>query len=663
MKLRGSTLVALAIAVMYSVTFSAPARAAVVSSRITSPTDPTYLQVDENDPSDPANTLTISGTTVDDGTPGNVDIVCYGTFGANPLLSLTNVGVTYHGTTGTFSTSYTLGRFDTGQTCTLRAIPAGTSPFDVQPFVGPRLGISGFDTFTLASGQPDDFFISDSQLEGYGDYVSFSAGGMYDAWPYDPTTFARGGDLFYSNDAYPALSATGVGRSSVEVDGVSAFGPASAEAFCGFRCSLAGFPTLTVSDSFDKATGEVTINESDPLVACAPEPTVYPPTTASCTSFVPTHVTVDRTIQQSAGGLQATITDRYMSTDGAAHRLDLISIEDARQFLAGFDFPWVDGTTFNTHASGSTEPAPPGPPATVYVAYDNTLADGDRTGAQGAITFSTPPDAFVFAPSGLSGLTHLTAEFARTVPASGALTLTQVFSWAFSKAQAQTLAAQAEATLHAPTVTIASPVNGASVPGSPVTVSGTATAAAGDGGLASLTVNGRTVAVTSGGAWSTSVALAPGAKAITAVATDGGGNRSQARITVQVPVASPPPPQLSLGGRLRFSSGSVLAPLRCHSGGADCAGRVTVEYVRTFIARNHQLKLARKRIGSISYSLLAGQAKTIRAPLNGRGKSLLRRLHRLRLSVSITLTQPDGKSATAFVRSLKITTNHKRGHR
>src|ERR1700760_3984021 len=80
MKLRGlSRLLALLAAVTGTLIFSGSAVAAVTSSNITTPGDPTYLQRNDDNASAPGNTFTVSGTTVDDGTPGNVDLVCVGT--------------------------------------------------------------------------------------------------------------------------------------------------------------------------------------------------------------------------------------------------------------------------------------------------------------------------------------------------------------------------------------------------------------------------------------------------------------------------------------------------------------------------------------------------------------------------------------------------------
>ena len=596
--------------------FSASASAAVLSSHITTPSDPTFVQYNDDNASDPGNTFTISGTTVDDGTPGNVDIVC--TEGTSSQTFESNVPVTYTGTSGTFSVSHTLISQETEQTCRLHAVPAGTTPTDLSPFAGPRLGISDYQTFTYGGGPENgkqyDFYLSDSQLTGYGDYESYTNGGMYDAEPLDPTTFAFGGDVFYANDTYNALTKSGVTRSSVQVDGANAFGAASAEFLCGSTCAFSGIPVMTESHSYDPATGGLTIHESEPLVKCEPDPTTYPPTIGtSCTSFAPTGVSVSRVIQQDAGGRQSSLIDTYTSTDGAAHHLDLVSIEDAQESTAGYNFPWIDGSTYSTHTAGDTKSAPPSAPASVYVEWENTLADGDENGAQGAITFGQAPNGFAFASQGDFGSTHLQALYTRTVPASGSLTLSQMFSWAFTKADAHTLAAQAQAALQSPAVAITSPSNGTALTQTPTTVTGTASASAGQGGLSSVTVDGHPVTVAANGSWSTSVPLSSGSNTIAAVATDGNGEQSQAQTTVTYTPVIHTPPVPAPHERLvhkSFNGKAVVARLACAASGSKCSGKITLTYKATVVTVHHGKKHKHKvrfMVGRARYSINAGQ--------------------------------------------------------
>jgi hypothetical protein len=69
-----------ALAALWVLGVAAPgAGAAVTSSTVTAPASGTFFQQNANNPADPAHQITITGTTTNDGTPGNVDVVC--TFG------------------------------------------------------------------------------------------------------------------------------------------------------------------------------------------------------------------------------------------------------------------------------------------------------------------------------------------------------------------------------------------------------------------------------------------------------------------------------------------------------------------------------------------------------------------------------------------------------
>ena len=259
-----------------------------------------------------------------------------------------------------------------------------------------------------------DFEALSSQLSGYAEYESFSGGGLSEAQPLNTTTFEAGANLFTGSDGYPWSTGSGSTRSYVQVDGQNAFGSTAAYEILATAVpsssEFAGFPELTVSDEYDHSTGDLTIHESEPLVKCNSEPT-YPPQAGVCTEFVSTGVTVERTIVQNEGGRQATVSDKYLSTDGITHTVNLISLEDAQEAKAGYDFPWVDGSTYHEHTAGEPIAAPPGAPAKVFVGFNNRLADGNEKGAQGAITFSSPPNGLEFVAKGLTGNTHLTASF------------------------------------------------------------------------------------------------------------------------------------------------------------------------------------------------------------------------------------------------------------
>jgi phosphodiesterase/alkaline phosphatase D-like protein len=429
------------------------AGAAVTSSTITVPANPSFFQLNDENPADAGHQMTVSGTTTDDGTPGNVDLICTsGIFGGTTTSTVIQDDVSVN-PDGSFS--WTGAPPDPERPCVLRAVPSGEGvPDDLAPFSGPTVGLGDFDVSTLSdgpnSGLTSDFYDNAAQLAGDADYESVGSGGVFDGFPVDPSTLVAGADLFFSNDY---LSDENSDRSDIEVDGTPAYATATAESLLPGASSFVGLQPMTFSASQDPDTGDLVINESEPLVECAPSPATYPPTATSCTSFVPSGVTFSRTIFQSQNGRQARVTDSYASADGQSHTIDLRYGQDFQQADAGFNFPWVDGTSYNTHSPGDTEPAPPTAPATVYVDYDNSLADGAENSAQGAITFDDEPSGYQFVSHGAEGMTHMYVSYTRDIPAGGSTTLTTTYSWAFTIADAQTLAGAATSASGPPIVT------------------------------------------------------------------------------------------------------------------------------------------------------------------------------------------------------------------
>jgi phosphodiesterase/alkaline phosphatase D-like protein len=437
---------ALGIVVTALLWWAPTAGAVVTSSTVTVPADPSYFQLNDSNSADPTHQMTVSGTTTNDGTPGNVDLICTSTvFGGSTVSTTIQSNVTVN-SDGSFS--WTGAPPAPERPCVVRVVPAGAGvPADLTPFAGPTVGLGDFAASTLASG-PNvgftyDFYTNDAQMAGDADYESAGSGGVFDASPVDPSTQVLGQDMFYSNDY---LSNDNADRSDIQVDGVPAYAAATAEGLVPGADGFSGLSPMTFTSSQDPTTGDMVVRESEMLVECAPSPNVYPATSASCTSFTSSGIRLDRTIVQTQSGRQANVTDTYTSVDGQAHTVDLRYGNDFQETNAGFNFPWVDGSTYSTHAAGTVEPAPKTVPATVYVAWDNSAADGAENSAQGAITFGDMPTGFDFVSQGSEGRTHLYVSFTRSVPAGGSTTLSTTYSWAFTKADVQALASGSTST-------------------------------------------------------------------------------------------------------------------------------------------------------------------------------------------------------------------------
>ncbi len=638
-----------ALAALWVLGVAAPsAGAAVTSSTVTAPASGTFFQQNANNPADPAHQITITGTTTNDGTPGNVDLVC--TFGnadgsTGDVVIAPDLSVA---SDGSFSFSGPVPFLQ--RACVIRAVPAGVLPSDLTPFVGPKIAGGVIATTAVQSGpntgQLFDFFDNDAQFSGDGDYASVGRGGMFDAWPIDPSTFVKGADLFVADDY---LADANSDRSDIEIDGKAAYASNTADALLGFAGEgFSGLPALTFTESQDPATGDVTIHESEMLVQCEPSPATYPATATSCTSFASTGVRFDRTIVQGQDGRQAQITDTYTSVDGKQHAIDLRYGQDFPNADSGFNFPWVDGTTYKTHAAGATEPAPPTAPASVFVNADNTLADGDLTSAQGAITFASKPNGFAFVPRGLFGAVQFDVAYTRTVSAGSSVSLKTTYSWAFTVADAHSLATLAEQQDMAPAVTTgaasAITTSGANVAGS-VNPNGSPTTYQFQFGTS--TAYGQSTPITSAGsstsAGNVSAALTGLQAGMTyhyrlvatnAIATTDGPDATFK--TASPPPPPPPPVKTKLTvGKVKVKRNAATVPLSCTGAAkAICKGTITGT-IR--VKRRH--RRVTETVASAKFSIKAGAKKTIKVTLNRKGRHALAgsASHKLRVTLTVRL--------------------------
>ncbi|HET9101906.1 MAG TPA: hypothetical protein VFN55_01025 [Solirubrobacteraceae bacterium] len=510
---------------MFAVAAARANPVSVTQSAITSPADPTFLL---NQTSGTPQTVTISGTS--NGTTGDsVDIDCYHDDG-NAGASQATIATTAVSAAGNFSTGPVPVSSLLAQ-CRLRAVASGTTPTSgLGQFRGPRVVTA---TFTAGSY---DFSLSAPQLTAGGAYSSAGDAGIGTSFLDDPSVFGQPNvNTFAAAGSFgnPALS--GGGRPGVEVDGQPAYTPSQAKAASSGAST--GLKTMSATASQDAATGDVTLTESEPLVAC---PGTQPPAT-NCAAFTDTGVTLNRTITQTSDGHVVFVTDRWSSTDGAAHTVNLLiaNVQDFGRGAGGtsgvgYEFP---GQAKFTEPKGSSTVSPVSAVPNSILVDSDTTADGSPLGARGAITYGqAPTGAFAFPNTVPDQGFDIPQTF--TVPASGSVPLRFAYSAEFTLAGVQADARAAETKLDGAQIALTSPANGATTASTPVAVSGTFGAAS---GASSITVNGAPATI-SGSTFTVSVPLATGSNTITAVLSTGHGSSASTSETVTYAPPPPPPP-------------------------------------------------------------------------------------------------------------------------
>ena len=422
------------------------AHAAITASQITSPSNPTFFIADQDAVSQP---FTVSGTTTNGTASDSIDLRCY--FGGTSVKVKGNVPLS---SDGSFSVPAADLNKVLGLTCRLKAVPAGKNPADLTPFSGPLIGVGSRETSRISGGNNNgeayDYALDAQQQTAAFDYASLGGCGLHNGFLYDAAyanttiTFAcNAGLLSGESPSTPT-------RSELQVDGANAYAPA--QAFL-INPDGAGLPALTDTYTLDQATGNVVIQETDPLVKCS-DPT-YPPTTGSCATFVSTGVTDNRTITQDHDGHISWITDTFTGTDSAAHSLDLLWDENEQFFgpsgnsaLIEYEFPGE--ANYSTHATGDTVTLPSSAGA-IFLRMQGA-ADGDLGTGQGAIVYDRPATAAKF-----TSVTNFGSEFTvhqtGSVPAGGSTRFQFAYIQDYQAALVATRA-QAASTLFLNTLTV-----------------------------------------------------------------------------------------------------------------------------------------------------------------------------------------------------------------
>jgi hypothetical protein len=563
------------------------AQAAVTQSSITAPADPYYSLWNEQVATP---NVTISGTS--NGTTGDaVDVRCYhddGSTGTSQGLIAANVSVSGD---GSFSTTVPLSALNNagGGDCRLRAVPHSSTPTSgLGAYAGPRSLAAYYQLITAPAAVPNELIVTSNELGGQDQYDSLGGCGIDNTYLADPTTFGvTHVGPWACNDWADQVSQSNSSQGGIEIDGQPAYAPAGSEEI---NYSASGIPTLTVSVSINPTNGDLTIDETDPLVHCSGNP--FPPTSGNCTTYVSAGVSVHRILTQTHSGHTITIDDSYSSTDGSSHTVSLrLENDQSLGTPANTAYEFPGQSSFSPGTSGEQVTASGGVPATIYIENTN-YSEPSTSAVRAAMTYyQTPSGPFTFETG--PNVYDFDALNAFTVPATGSVPIRYSYSYDYTLAAVRQEVAAAEDANDPPTVVITSPVSAATVTSSLVTVSGTASAGS---GVSSVTVNG-VAATLNGTTWSATVALTPGENTITVTVTSETGATSTTTETIDyslpsatTPTPTPTPTPTTGGDGVELStsaldtgvsvsgSGGLVLPLVCPqtASGCDADGILTL---------------------------------------------------------------------------------------
>ncbi len=600
-------LVLLILVACSAVVLAPTASAAITASTVTSPS-PGRLLYDKSVDTQGTVSGTVTGS-------GNVDIRCY----AGTTFSTLQSNVSVVG--GTFSITKSFKAIADNR-CTLRAVPVGLGAgADTSAFSGPLLLVDFTERDTLTTGVPGqlyDYYEWRQNNTAGNDYDSVASCGLCDSRLYDPLTGQQGKFLWYGNAAL--YGSHGADRAYAMIDGHRAY---ASQAARNINSNAATQPPVSVTTIRDD-TGDMTIHEMSPLSRC-PDDTDSPNAVA-CPAFTPLGVTLDRTYQQTDDGRLIRVSDRFLSTDGQAHDLDLWydNTQDKNgspPHPAG-QFPWM-GAPLHETVAGEAVTAPPAGPGVLYVVRDITAPDGDVANPNGALAFNPAPDGI-----GYDKGYDFVMKYHRTVPAGGELAIDQSYVMRQTQAEVHTAANAEVDHLGLPQVAISAPADGATVSSPSLTVTGTASD---NVGVASVSVNGQ-AAVLNSGSWSATVTLPPGTSTVTAVGTDGAGNTASASRSVTY---TPPPPPAAT--KLKLVLGSISSKQRVNKAKAVIvkAGCGALACNVTATAKS---SLKETSAASTKGNASAGSTTTLKLKISAKTRSRIARALRHHKKVSFTLT-------------------------
>jgi hypothetical protein len=428
--------------------FAAPAQADITASTITTPKGPHFALSHGT-----GTTIAVAGTAKG---IGNVDIACV--TGTAPVILAADVPVAGDGSFAIPDVSLdplTDPEYvDPGRTCRVLALPAGTTPAELDRFRGPVLAVSYFAPRPIRSGDsaglPGNYQFVVAAPDRFTTLYAFGACGLYTA-VLDPATLDLTGDGHVCSGT--PVDDPDVPLTGLRIDGQPAYTPGGIDsAPGGYGASgLPGtLPLALPSVTFDERTGAAEVTERGRLVKCGPD-VAYPPRQFSCELLAPVPVQHERTTSVSAGEQVVRVVDRWASTDGKPHRLDLIldhnSCCDDHNYE--YRFPGESGFSHHDAVTGSF-------PAKAPI----LIRDQDADGPGQLILPLQSADHGRILPRRDFGLEYRN----RTIPARGELTFTHYYVTTRKADELGGAAAKLLASLPKPTLPAPAPHGGTVAP-------------------------------------------------------------------------------------------------------------------------------------------------------------------------------------------------------
>jgi PASTA domain len=348
--------------------------------------------------------------------------------------------------------------------CTLRAVPTGTQPAAApgspSAWAGPSVGWGRDDLYRIGAGfdptPPEtvwDYGLSMAQPRAFNYLDSATSCGLCDTFLFAPGTKAISNSIWYVNGGIFRVPYGVTDRTGVIIDGLPAYGATTAHFNPDSLSDNAGLPSISVGTSVDPATGDLVVDERSEFKHCAPQPSTFPATSTSCTSFTDTGVVLERRVRVTDEGMLVTFSDHWKSVDNQAHELDAMyedSEHSENAITAGHEglvnFTWTqDG--FTSYGPDQKIALLEQAPLTMLVKTDATTPDaGDNMNPFGAVIYGTrPTDLTVFSVGRVgdqNGRWH--PRYARTITAGGDVAISFAYVHDFTLDGVKARAAKAE---------------------------------------------------------------------------------------------------------------------------------------------------------------------------------------------------------------------------